>query len=189
MSRLAAVAAAALFCLLGTAGSARAQCAAGQLPCGATYCAPENRVCCAGAGHPELSCEAGTECKPDGTCVKPGPQCTGGGMATLATCGNDTCGCSAPCSKHADCSSGCCTTAGFCAPKCVCDGTGQLYLNCEMKGLGFSGMPRSGCSIAGVATSGGSSLAALALAGVALAALLARRKSRPAVASRPRAGR
>jgi hypothetical protein len=156
--------------------AARAQCAAGQLPCGAMYCAPENRVCCAGAGHPELSCEAGTECKPDGTCVKPGPMCTGGGMATLATCGNDTCGCSAPCSKHADCSSGCCTTANFCAPRCVCDGTGQLFLNCEAKGLGFGGMPRSGCSVAPSAAATGAASGALLVVGLALAALALRRR-------------
>lgn len=104
----------------------------------------------------------------DGTCTSSQQSCTGGGTLTLATCGGDTCGCSAPCAGGGDCKSGCCTTAGFCAPACVCDGTGDLYLNCKMQGAGFPGMKR-GCD----ATPGDAGAATglwllLALAGLAL---------------------
>jgi len=135
--------------LLGLGGVASAQCGPGTSGCGAAHCTPDGGVCCASVGHEELSCPAGTVCKADSTCGTATPMCATGQTLTLADCGGDVCGCSAPCRAAKDCASGCCSTAGFCAPACVCNQPGQLYLNCDKSGLGFAGLGKSGCAIGG----------------------------------------
>jgi len=163
-------------------GAAAAQtCPMGQLLCGTSHCAAIGTVCCASVGHEEVSCPGGTVCKADGTC---GSTCMAGQTTTIATCGGDTCGCSAPCAHHKDCESTCCTTAGYCAPLCVCQNQGQLFLSCDKTGLGYGGLAVKGCSAA-PGDRAPSPLALFAIA-VALAALAlrsgrARRGSRPSV--------
>ncbi len=118
-------------------------CPAGQTLCGTMHCAPTGNVCCASVGHEELSCPAGQVCNSDGTC---GNGCMQGSAPTIASCGGDTCSCSAPCAHHKDCESGCCTTANYCAPLCVCQGAGLLYLTCDKSGTGYKELPvASGC--------------------------------------------
>jgi hypothetical protein len=119
-------------------------CPAPMTACGTMHCTPANQVCCASVGHEELSCPMGTACQTDGSCKA---VCTGGGINTVATCGGDTCGCSAPCKRAEDCESRCCTTAGYCAPACVCNGAGRLFLECNLGGVGFEGMAKSSCEV------------------------------------------
>jgi hypothetical protein len=68
-------------------------------------------------------------------------------MATVATCGDDTCSCSTPCTDEYDCyNSGCCVQ-GYCAPACVCAGSGTLTLGCADPAPD----PKSDCSAGGPA--------------------------------------
>jgi hypothetical protein len=161
-------------------------CGATQTQCGICHCTDPGQVCCASAGHPELHCAAGEACTMAGTCIPAASDmgtagdggaaaCTGGGALTLANCGGDSCGCSAPCSKPNDCESGCCTSGGYCAPACVCNQNGRLFLNCDTSGAGFGPVPSSK-SCAGVpGAPGGRDAWILALL---LAPLLARRRRR-----------
>jgi len=155
-------------------GVASAQCGPGTSGCGAAHCTPDGGVCCASVGHEELSCPGGTVCKADTTCGTADPVCGAGQTVTLADCGGDTCGCSAACRSGKDCASGCCSTAGFCAPACVCNQPGQLYLNCAKSGLGFAGLAKSGCSVGGAGVADGGEVLLL----VASLMLLAIRRRR-----------
>jgi MYXO-CTERM domain-containing protein len=140
-------------------------CPTGEQPCGNQHCAPVDKVCCASAGHEELSCPMGTVCQTNGTCAS-GPTCpVAGGVRTLANCGGDSCSCSAPCRVHEDCESRCCSEAGQCAPACVCRGDGRLFLECQTTAAGYGGKPKSGCAfVAGAADgSGGWAFALLLL--------------------------
>jgi MYXO-CTERM domain-containing protein len=160
--------------LLASASVAEAACPAGQVACGTQYCTTVGKVCCADKGHPELSCEAGYSCETDGTCTKQSV-CRTGGQETIADCGNDTCGCSAPCKSGADCDSGCCTLAGLCAPACVCNNGGRLSLECKPGAPTTTGRPTSSCAYAPGAANASPPVAALAL--VALALGLRRRRT------------
>jgi hypothetical protein len=128
--------------LCGAGAVARAQsCPAGQTLCGTGHCAPVGNVCCASVGHEEVSCSPTFVCTSDGKCSS---TCTGGQASSIASCGSDTCSCSAPCKHHKDCESTCCTTAGFCAPLCVCDGLGKLYVGCDFTTPGAGPLPIAG---------------------------------------------
>lgn len=166
-------------------GIAAAQmCPTGQTLCGQTHCAPSQNVCCAPVGHEELSCPAGEACTPDGNCVPArdggaapdggSGACPNGGTNTVADCGGDSCGCSARCSTDKDCESACCTTAGLCAPACVCRAQGKLFLNCDTSGAGFGPLPKSGCAMSG-RLDGKNGLGLVV--GLAVLSLLGRRRS------------
>src|SRR5438309_9554869 len=153
-------------------------CPTGTAPCGATHCTPDGGVCCASSGHEELSCAAGESCTADGGCSAASSGCRGGGQLTLASCGGDTCGCSAPCTISDDCMSGCCTTAGLCAPSCVCTGGARLFVQCDTGSTGATGLtPSSGVKHGGCDFGDGAPFGLLALSLVATALWLGRRAS------------
>jgi MYXO-CTERM domain-containing protein len=153
---------------------AQPMCGAGTMLCGVSHCAPVGQVCCASVGHEELSCPAGTVCKADGTC---GYNCAANYAPAVATCGGDTCSCAVQCASHGDCDSGCCTTGGYCAPLCVCQGFGKLYVGCDTTSGGYPGKAAGGgCDAApGARETHGAWL--VALAALLLAATLRRRRA------------
>jgi MYXO-CTERM domain-containing protein len=150
-------------------GVARAQCPSAEALCGTGHCAPVGNVCCASVGHEEVSCQPSFQCTTDGKCQS---TCPAGQASTIASCGADTCSCSVRCTHHKDCESSCCTTAGYCAPLCVCNGFGKLFVDCDPNGVGAGPIPVHGCQAAP-----GDAAGALLLVALALAALRLRRAS------------
>jgi hypothetical protein len=149
-------------------------CPPGQALCGQMHCTPTGDICCADSGYEEVSCPGGTQCTGDGGCA-PGGTCVSGWRLTQASCGADSCSCSAPCANGADCESGCCSTAGFCAPSCVCTANGRLYVDCDRTTGGATGIaaPKGGCDISG----GSAGLVPLAIAALLLLTWRARRRA------------
>jgi hypothetical protein len=66
--------------------SAGGGCPSGTSACGASYCTPNGDVCCANAGHPELSCPSGATCNANGTCSGGSGGGGGGGGSTGVPC-------------------------------------------------------------------------------------------------------
>jgi hypothetical protein len=121
----------------GLAGPAWAACQTGQITCGA-YCMWNRQTCCASVGHDDKYCPAGRTCATDGTtCLGSALACGTGQVAAISSCGSDSCACAQSCTSSAGCPSGCCATPSnatsigmFCAPSCVCSGSGVLVAYC-----------------------------------------------------------
>lgn len=95
--------------------------------------------------------------------------CPQGSQRTQASCGNDTCECSAECTTPEQCDSGCCFQ-GFCAVACVCATNSGATVNMDCATAG-------GCGGSSVAPAGpvptdgafGWGAGLLALGGIGLA--------------------
>lgn len=96
---------------------ALAACPSGTFACGADYCAPVGRVCCAGVGRPDISCPAGSSCNANGSCTTSGGGSSSGGSSSGGggTCpsGTESCG-----SKCIPAGATCCSAAGYSGSYC-----------------------------------------------------------------------
>jgi hypothetical protein len=130
LSLLAAVAAS-------VAVPAWAACPAGQVACGTSHCIPARQTCCESVGYPNKYCPAGRACNSDGLTCQGTPQsCAPTYVAGMSSCGTDECACTNPCTTNSGCATNCCATPAnatggmYCAPSCVCQGSGYLVLYC-----------------------------------------------------------
>jgi hypothetical protein len=121
----------------GNTGTGNGGCASGTAQCGTAYCSPIGDVCCASAGHPELSCSAGATCNSDGTCS--GGSGGGGG-------GGGGGGTGVPCSQNVHPA----WMAGECQPVTTCKCTLQACVRvanggcCSGYDLGWIFIPCNG---------------------------------------------